>query len=183
MVRPKTQISIRRQCQLLSISRASFYYSPKQEKADNLEMMHLMDAHILQEPTAGVLTMQSMLEEKGCKAGYERVRWLLQLAKIWPIYPRKYLRQFGERQFIDPHLLGNLKVARSGQVRAIEITYVLMQKGFISDGLIDVYSRYIVGWGLSNTLEAAAGLQVLKAAMAENGKPEIFNSDKDNQFT
>ena len=69
MVRPKTQISIRRQCQLLSISRASFYYQPRQEKQDNLEMMLLMDAHILEEPTAGVLTMQSMLEEAGYKAG------------------------------------------------------------------------------------------------------------------
>ena len=89
MICPKSKLSIRRQCQLLSISRASFYYSPKQEKADNLEMMQLMDSHILQEPTAGVLTMQSMLEEAGCKAGYERVRRLMRLANIRRYIPQK----------------------------------------------------------------------------------------------
>ncbi len=80
LVNPKAELSIRRQCQLLCLNRASFYYSPRQEKQDNLEMMRLMDAHILQEPTAGVLTMLSMLEEAGYKAGYERVRRLTDAA-------------------------------------------------------------------------------------------------------
>lgn len=131
MISSSARLSIRQQCQLLSISRASFYYSPKQEKADNLEMMQLMDAHILVEPTAGVLTMQSMLEEKGYKAGYERVRRLMRLANIRPIYPRKHLTQLGDRQYIYPYLLQNLKVERRGQVWAIDITYVPMQKGFM----------------------------------------------------
>jgi putative transposase len=94
-------------------------------------MMQLMDAHILVEPTAGVLMMQSMLEEKGYKAGYERVRRLMRLANIRPIYPRKHLTQLGDRQYIYPYLLQNLKVERRGQVWAIDITYVPMQKGFM----------------------------------------------------
>jgi len=184
LVSPKAKLSIRQQCLLLSISRASFYYVPKQEHATNLEMMQLMDAYILEEPTAGVLTMQSMLEDQGYKAGYERVRRMMRLANIRPIYPRKHLTQLGDKQYIYPYLLRNLKVERVNQVWAIDITYVPMQKGFMYlTAVIDVYSRYIVGWGLSNTLDAEASLQVLKAAVAEHGKPEIVNSDQGSQFT
>ncbi|QHT65354.1 IS3 family transposase [Rhodocytophaga rosea] len=184
LVSPQAKLSLRQQCRLLSISRASFYYEPKQENADNLGMMQLMDAHILEEPTAGVLTMQSMLEEKGYKAGYERIRRLMRLANIRPIYPRKQLTQLGDKKYIYPYLLRNLKVERANQVWAIDITYVAMAKGFMYlTAVIDVYSRYIVGWGLSNTLDAEASLQVLKAAVAEHGKPGIVNSDQGSQFT
>lgn len=155
LICPQDKLSIRRQCTLLSISRASFYYVPKQENADNLEMMQLMDAYILEEPTAGVLTMQAMLEEKGYKAGYERVRRLMRLANIRPIYPRKHLTQLGDKKYIYPYLLRNLKVEQANQVWAIDITYVPMPKGFMYlTAVIDVYSRYIVGWGLSNSLDA-----------------------------
>lgn len=184
LVSVKSDLSIRQQCILLSISRASFYYSPKQENAANLHLMQLMDAHILAEPTAGVLTMQSMLAEQGYKAGYERVRRLMRLANIRPIYPRKHLTQLGDKKYIYPYLLRNLKVERTNQVWAIDITYVPMQKGFMYlTAVIDVYSRYLVGWGLSNTLDAEASLKVLKAAVAEHGKPEIVNSDQGSQFT
>jgi putative transposase len=131
LVNPKAKLSIRQQCLLLCICRASLYYSPRLEKADNLQMMRSMDAHILQEPTAGVLTMQSMLEEKGYKAGCERVRRLMRLANIRPIYPRKHLTQLGDRQYIYPYLLRDLKVKGENQVWAIDITYVPMQKGFM----------------------------------------------------
>lgn len=184
LVRPQDKLSIRQQCNLLTLCRASFYYVPKKENATNLEMMQLMDAHILEEPTAGVLTMQSMLEEKGYNAGYERVRRLMRLANIRPIYPRKHLTQLGDKKYIYPYLLRNLKVERANQVWAIDITYVPMQKGFMYlTAVIDVYSRYLVGWGLSNTLDAEASLQVLIVAVAQHGKPEIVNSDQGSQFT
>lgn len=184
LVKPQGKLSIRQQCVLLSISRASFYYVAKQENVTNLQMMKLMDAHILEEPTAGVLTMQSMLEEKGYKAGYERVRRLMRQANIRPIYPRKHLTQLGDKKYIYPYLLRNLKVEQVNQVWALDITYVPMRKGFMYlTAVIDVYSRYIVGWGLSNTLDAEASLQVLKTAVAEHGKPEIVNSDQGSQFT
>ena len=152
LVSPQDKLSIRQQCSLLTISRASFYYVPKQENADNLKMMLLMDAHILEEPTVGVLTMQSMLAEQGYKAGYERVRRLMRLANIQPIYPRKHLTQLGDKKYIYPYLLKNLKVEGANQVWAIDITYVPMAKGFMYlTAVIDVYSRCIVGWGLSNS--------------------------------
>lgn len=177
-------LSIRRQCELLSVSRGSIYFKAKGEKPENLAMMRIMDEHILEEPTAGVLTMQSMLKEKGHKAGYERVRRLMRKAAIMPIYPRKHLSVLGEKKYIHPYLLRDLLIHKPNQVWAIDITYLPMQKGFLyMTAIIDVYSRYIVGWGISNTLEAQASLDVVKGAIANYGSPEIINSDQGSQFT
>lgn len=177
-------VSIRRQCQLLGISRGSVYYQSKGEKPENLEIMRLMDEHILIEPTAGILTMQSMLADRGYKVSYGRVRRLMRKANIYPIYPRRHLTVLGEKKYVYPYLLRDLDIDRPNQVWAIDITYVPMAKGFMYlTGIIDVHSRYIVGWGLSNTLEAAASLEVVKEAIAVHGKPEILNSDQGTQFT
>ena len=181
---PQDKLSIRRQCELLSISRGSVYYEPKGENEQNLTMMRLMDEHILEEPTAGVLTMQSMLQDKGHRAGYERVRRLMRKACIYAIYPRRHLTVLGEKKYLHPYLLRDLEVIRSGQVWAIDITYIPMQKGFMYlTAIIDVYSRYIVGWGLSNSLAAEASLGVVRQAVADHGPPEILNSDQGSQFT
>ena len=179
-----TQLSIREQCNLLSINRSSFYYKPKGESLENLKIMRLLDAHILEEPTAGVLTMQSMLEEKGILASYERIRRLMRKANIYPIYPKKHLSYVGERKYIYPYLIRNLDINRPNQVWEIDITYVPMQSGFMYlTALIDVYSRLIVGWGLSNTLNSSGVLNVVKQAIKKYGKPEILNSDQGSQFT
>ena len=184
LVDKSEHLSVRKQCDLLSVSRGSIYYVPKGEKPDNLEMMRLMDEHILEEPTAGVLTMQSMLEEKGYKAGYERVRHLMRKANIYPIYPRRHLTVLGKKKYIYPYLLNDLKIVRPNQVWQIDITYIPMANGFMyMTAIIDVYSRFIVGWGLSNSLEASASLAVVKDAIATHGKPEILNSDQGSQFT
>ena len=178
------RLSIREQCNLLNINRSSFYYKPVGEKRENLAIMQLLDAHILEEPTAGVLTMQSMLLEKGIKASYERVRRLMRKANIYPIYPKKHLSQLGSRKYIYPYLLRNLKVARPNQVWEIDITYVPMQSGFMYlTAIIDVYSRMIVGWGLSNTLSKSSVMFVVEQAIKDYGKPEILNSDQGSQFT
>lgn len=184
LVDTKGDLSIRRQCELLQFSRGSFYYRAKGETPDNLEMMRLMDAHILEEPTAGVLTMQDMLEEKGHKASYERVRRLMRKACIRPIYPRRHLTVLKEKKYVHPYLLRNLEVVRPNQVWEIDITYVPMASGFMYlTAIIDVYSRYIVGWGVSNSLDAAASLNVVKDAVRTYGIPEILNSDQGSQFT
>jgi putative transposase len=184
LVDKTVDLSVRKQCGLLSVSRGSIYYVPKGEKPENLEMMRLMDEHILEEPTAGVLTMQSMLEEKGYQAGYERVRRLMRKANIYPIYPRRHLTVLGEKKYVYPYLLNDLKIVRPNQVWQIDITYIPMANGFMyMTAIIDVYSRFIVGWGLSNSLEASASLQVVKDAIATHGKPEILNSDQGSQFT
>ena len=145
-VEAQARLSIRRQCDLLSVSRGSVYYAPKGESEQNLALMRLMDAHILEEPTAGVLTMQSMLRDKGYHAGYERVRKLMRKACIRAIYPRRHLTVLGQAKYVHPYLLHSLEINRLGQVWAIDITYVPLQKGFMYlTAIIDVYSRYIVG--------------------------------------
>ncbi|MEL6502083.1 MAG: IS3 family transposase [Cyanobacteria bacterium J06623_1] len=184
LVDTTSPVSLRKQCDLLSISRGSIYYVAKGEKPENLEMMRLMDGHILEEPTAGVLTMQSMLEEHGYKAGYERVRRLMRKANIYAIYPRRHLTVLGEKKYVYPYLLNGLEIRRPNQVWQIDITYIPMANGFMyMTAIIDVYSRFIVAWGLSNSLEASASLEVVKDAIATHGKPEILNSDQGAQFT
>ena len=180
----KHALSIRKQCEVLEINRSGFYYEPKGEPHVNLEIMEIMDKHILEEPTAGVLTMQSMLEDRGIHIGYERVRRLMRLASIKPIYPRRHLTQWKKNEYIYPYLLRNLAITEKNQVWEIDITYIPMAKGFMYlTAIIDVYSRYIVGWGLSNSLDADSSLRVVKDAIRDHGKPSILNSDQGSQFT
>ncbi|SJN48172.1 IS3 family transposase [Sphingobacterium sp. JB170] len=177
-------LSIRKQCEILEINRSGLYYEPKGEPQQNLEIIEIMDRHILEEPTAGVLTMQSMLQDRGINAGYERVRRLMRLANIKPIYPRRHLTQWKRNDYIHPYLLRNLAITHSNQVWEIDITYIPMAKGFMYlTAIIDVYSRYIVGWGLSNSLDADSSLRVVKEAIRDHGKPMILNSDQGSQFT
>jgi putative transposase len=177
-------LSLNQQLSLLDLSKGSFYYVPKGESEENLAIMRLMDTYILEDPTAGVLTMQDMLSEKGYKAGYERIRRLMRLAGIMPIYPRRHLTVLGDKKYIHPYLLRDLSITRSNQVWAIDITYVPMQQGFMYlTAIMDVYSRKILTWGLSNTQEANASLQVVQNAINQYGKPEILNSDQGSQFT
>jgi putative transposase len=177
-------LSIRRQCEILNTSRSGFYYEPKGEPQQNLEIMEIMDRYILEEPTAGVLTMQSMLQDRGIMSGYERVRRLMRLANIKPIYPRRHLTQWKKNEYIYPYLLRNLPVTHSNQVWEIDITYIPMAKGFMYlTAIIDVYSRYIVGWALSNSLDAGSSLRAVKDAIEDHGKPLILNSDQGSQFT
>lgn len=124
-------LSIRRQCQLLPLNRGSLYYSPVGESQGNLDMMKHMDAHILEEPTAGVVPMQDMLEEKGYKAGYERFRSVVRKATIMPIYPSRQLTILGQKKYVHPYLLRNLDVERPNQVWIIDITYIPVKSGFV----------------------------------------------------
>ena len=178
-------MSIRQQCELLSFCRSGYYYQNKGENALNIQAMHLMDRYIQEEPTAGVITMRSLLaDQAGIHMSYERVRRLMRKAAIMPIYPRRHLTQKGNNEYLYPYLLRNLEINRCNQVWEIDITYIPMKQGFMyMTAIIDVYSRYIVGWGLSNSMEASESLQVIKTALAIHGKPEILNSDQGVQFS
>lgn len=177
-------LSTRKQCDILSIHRSGLYYKPKGEKEENLEIMQKMDMHYLDHPTEGVLRMQDHLRGQGYTINHKRVRRLLRLMGLMAIYPKKNLSKLGHKKYIHPYLLKGLKINRPNQVWAIDITYIPMKNGFLYlTAIIDLYSRYIVGWGLSNTLEAEASLSVLKQAVKEYGKPEIINSDQGSQFT
>lgn len=177
-------LSFRKQCEMLAVHRSGLYYKPRGEKQENLEVMRIMDEHYLQHPTEGVLRMQDFLFTMGFVVNHKRVRRLLRLMGLMAIYPKKNLSKPGLKKYIRPYLLKGLVINRPNKVWAIDITYIPMKNGFLYlTAIIDIYSRYIVGWGLSNTLDAEASLAVMKQAVKEYGKPEIINSDQGSQFT
>ncbi len=177
-------LSIRHQCQLLEINRSTVYYEPAPDSDENLAVMKLMDSYYLEHPTYGVLQMQDMLRDNNYEINHKRVRRLLRLMGIMAIFPKRNLSKLGQAQYVRPYLLKNLKIERPNQVWAIDITYLPMKKGFMYlTAIVDVYSRFVVGWGVFNNLEANNCLEVLKEAVAKHGKPEIVNSDQGSQFT
>lgn len=184
MVDPKEKLSVRAQCQLLNLSRSGIYYTPVGESEENISFMRLLDERYLDKPTYGVLQMQDYLQDEGYQVGEKRVRRLLRLMGLMAIYPKKNLSKLGHAEYIHPYLLRNLQINRSNQVWEIDITYIAMEKGFMYlTAIIDVHSRFVVGWGLSNSLDAQASLEVLGKAIRKHGKPEIVNSDQGCQFT
>ena len=184
LVDDQSPLSVRKQCELLSVNRSGLYYKPKDESPENLELMRLMDEHYLKHPTAGVLRMQDFLFALGFVANHKRVRRLLRLMGLMAVYPKKNLSKSGSGKYVRPYLLKCLKIYLRIHVWSIDITYIPMKSGYMyMTAVIDVYSRYIVGWGISNTLEAEASLSVLRQAIKDHGKPEIINSDQGSQFT
>lgn len=178
------KISIRSQCELLGVNRSTLYYEPAGESEKNLSLMRLMDEHFLDHPTHGVLQMQDFLFTLGIIANHKRVRRLLRLMGIMAIYPKRNLSKLGLAKYLRPYLLRGLKITRPNQVWAIDITYIPMARGFMYlTAIIDVYSRFIVGWDISNNMNAENALYVLKRAITDHGKPEIINSDQGSQFT
>jgi putative transposase len=184
MVDDQHTLSLRSQCDLLSVHRSGIYYEPKGEKPENLKIMRLIDEHYLEHPTEGVIRVQDFLFAMGIVANHKRVRRLLRLMGLMAIYPKRNLSKLGLKKYIHPYLLKGLEITRPNQVWATDITYIPMKSGFMyMTAIIDLYSRYIVGWGISNTLDGEASLNVLKQAIKDHGKPEIINSDQGSQFT
>ncbi len=184
LIVPNKELSIRKQCELLSIHRSGLYYKPLGESQENLELMRLMDEQDLLHPTSGVLRMQDYLIGLGFVVNHKRIRRLLRLMGIMAIFPKRNLSKLGLAKYIRPYLLRGLKIDRPNQVWAIDITYIPMRNGFLYlTAIIDLYSRFIVGWGISNTLEAESSHSVLRRAIETYGKPEIINSDQGSQFT
>jgi putative transposase len=178
------KLSIRHKCELLEINRSNVYYEPVGESEENLQIMRLMDEHYLKHPTEGVLQMQDFLFLFGFLVNHKRVRRLLRKMGTMAIYPRRNLSKVGNVKYIRPYLLKGLKIDRPNQVWAIDITFIPMAHGFMYlTAIIDVYSRFVVGWDVFNNLDAENSLEVLKRAIAVYGSPEIINSDQGSQFT
>jgi putative transposase len=177
-------ISIRHQCELVDVHRSNVYYQAVGESEENLQFMRLMDEHYLDHPTYGVLQMQDFLFLLGFLVNVKRVRRLLRKMGLMAIYPKRNLSKLGSAKYIRPYLLRGLKAVRPNQVWAVDITYIPMAGGFMYlTAIIDLYSRYVVGWDVFNTLAAENTLEVFKQAVANHGKPEIINSDQGCQFT
>lgn len=184
LVDSSANLSIRRQADLLCINRSSLYYAPRRESDENLALMRQMDELFVEDPTLGVLGMQDELKDHGWRVNHKRVRRLMRKMGIEPIYPKRNLSRLGKAQYVQPYLLRGLNVERPNHVWAIDITYVPMKRGFMYlTAIIDVYSRYIVGWQVSNSLEKETQTEVLEAAIRRHGTPEIVNSDQGSQYT
>jgi putative transposase len=185
MIRSNHKIlSVRKQCDILSVPRSSLYYQPIPEKPENVKMMHLMDHHLVVHPTEGVISMVDMLRDLGYPVGPKRIRRLFKLMGYQTLYRRKNLTKTALKEFIKPYLLRGLKITHANQVWCTDITYIPMARGFMyMTAFIDVYSLKIVGWGISNCMSKQWCLGVLNDAIARHGKPEIINSDQGPQYT
>lgn len=185
MVGKCSSLSIAEQCGLVGIHRSGFYYVGSSESDENLEAMKLMDAWFLEHPHSGVITMCMYLcLDKGFTINIKRVRRLMRLMGLMAIYPGKSLSVAGKGHKIYPYLLRGLKIERKNQVWATDITYVPMQKGFMyMMAVIDVKTRFILNWSISNTMDGDWCKTVLEETIAKHGCPEIFNTDQGSQFT
>lgn len=180
----KTKLSVRRQCNLLKINRSELYYKPQPIKTENLQVMQLIDNHNTDHPDEGVQGMRNMLINNEMVVNHKRIRRLMKLMDIKAIYPQRNLTKIAKGEYKFPYLLRNMVVTKPNQVWSVDITYIAMANGFMYlTAIIDVYSRFIVGWRVGNSLDAEVSLGVLKDAIARYGKPEIVNSDQGSQYT
>jgi putative transposase len=177
------ELSVRRQCALLGLSRASFYYQAAAETEENLRLMRQLDAEYTRHPFYGSRKLTRWLREQGEAVNRKRVQRLLRLMGLEAIYPKPRLSQGGKGHRIFPYLLRGLAVTRADQVWSADITYVPLTQGFMYlAAIIDWYSRYVIAWRLSNTLDGSFCLEMLEEALCQ-GRPEIFNTDQGVQFT
>jgi len=183
-VDPSQALSIRRQCELLDVPPSTVYYKGVGESRENLRLMTAMDRLFTKDPTLGVLGMQDELGELGMDYNIKRIRRLLRKMGVEPIYPKRNLSRLGHAKYVHPYLLRHLAITWPNQVWAIDICYIPMKRGFMYlTAIIDLYSRFIVGWKLSNSLERENQTALLRETIAVYGKPEIINSDQGAQYT
>ena len=176
-------IPVSRQCELVGLSRSSFYYQPHRDTEYNEHLMRLIDEEYTLCPFYGVKRMTEWLRGLGYGVNEKRVRQLLRLMGIMAIYPKPRLSLGGAQQAVYPYLLQGLSITRPDHVWVTDITYIRMRKGFIYlVAIMDLFSRYVLSWEISTTLETGFCLSALDHALAV-GKPEIFNSDQGVQFT
>ena len=177
-------ISIQRQCELLGLSRASVYYTPVPESPEDLRIKRLIDEEYTRHPFYGVRRMTTWLQEDELEdVNIKRVRRLMREMGLEAIYPKPRLSLPGVGHPIYPYLLNGLAVTRPNQVWATDITYIRLAHGFIYlMAILDWFSRYVISWDVSVSMEAAFCVAGLRAAL-RRGTPEIFNSDQGAQFT
>ncbi len=178
-----SELSVVRQCELLGLNRSGLYYRPVGENCLNLELMDQIDQQYTKTPFYGSRRMAQTLKRKGYDVNRKRVQRLMRLMGIEAIYPRANVSRAEQEHKIYPYLLGDLAIVRPNQVWATDITYIRMRHGFMYlVAILDWFSRYVLSWQLSNSLDRTFCLEALDVALA-NGTPEIFNSDQGCQFT
>ena len=184
-------LSVRRQCELLDITRSILYYTSQRDTSDDHAVMRLLsawgsltgDEQYTQTPFYGVEKMTASLQRKGISIGHNRVRRLLRLMGLEAVYPRPRLSLTDSQHRIYPYLLRGIRIDRPDQVWAADITYIRLWQGFVYlVSVMDWFSRFVISWELSITLDAQFCVSALERAMM-TGLPEIFNTDQGSQFT
>nr|WP_233488255.1 IS3 family transposase [Shimia thalassica] len=184
MVSRDHKLSMRKQCELLQLSRSRLYYQPVGESAENLRFMEMIDKQFLETPWYGSRQMARHMKRNNHKCGRHRVRRLMRLMRLVPIYQEPNTSKKHPQHKIWPYLLRNVVVDRPNQVWCADISYIPMRRGFLYlVAIMDWYSRKVLAWRLSNSMDADFCVEALKDALAKHGKPEIFNTDQGSQFT
>ena len=178
------RLPISRQCQVLGLPRSTAYYQPVPESAEELDLMRRIDELHLEIPSAGSRTLRTFLRKDGHRLGRQRVRRLMRKMGLEALYRKPNLSRRHAADPIYPYLLRHLRIDRSNQVWATDITYIPMRQGFVYlVAIMDWYSRRVLAWRLSNTLSTDFCVEALEEAITRYGAPEIFNIDQGSQFT
>lgn len=184
MIDQTHRLSITKQARILSISRGSVYYQAEPVCEDDLGLMRRIDQLHLDYPFAGSRMLQSFLVREGFRIGRLHVRTLMKRMGIEAIYRRPHTSKPAPGHKIYPYLLRHLVVERPNQVWAMDITYIPMARGFVYlAAVVDWFSRKVLAWRVSITLDTAFCLEAVEEALARYGKPEMFNTDQGSQFT
>lgn len=183
--RENSSLSIVRQCEVLEIHRSGIYFKPRGEKTLNLQLMRLIDEKFMDCPFYGVPRMTTWLrEDMGYRVNEKRIARLYRIMGLQTIFPKKNLSKRNHAHRIYPYLLKNLPINRPNQVWQTDITYIPLERGFMYQiAFIDVFSRKILNWSISNTMNVEWCAQVYQDAIEQYGCPEILNTDQGSQFT
>jgi putative transposase len=177
------QISIARQCALVGLPRSTYYYEAQGESPENLLLMRLLDKQYTDTPYYGVRRMTAWLRSQGYSVNHKRVARLMQTMGIEAIYPKPHLSQAHPAHRVYPYLLRGVAITRVNQVWSTDITYIRLHGGFIYlVAVMDWFSRYVLSWAVSITMDVSFCLEALDQALAV-AQPEIFHSDQGAQFT
>ena len=184
MIDREHELPITKQAQVLHVSRGSVYYLPRPVSATDLEVMRRLDRLHLEFPFAGSRMLQGLLSADGCEIGRRHVKTLMRRMGIEALYRRPRTTKPEPGHKIYPYLLRGMEITRPNQVWAMDITYIPMARGFVYLAVVlDWFSRRVLSWRVSITMEAAFCVETLEDALARHGKPEIFNTDQGSQFT
>jgi putative transposase len=184
MITKDSTISMSRQCELLSIHRSGLYYKPVPESEENLHLMRLLDEQYLKTPFYGEPKLSVWLKNQAYHVNHKRVERLMKLMGWQTLYRQPNTSKPGKRRLIYKYLLQDLQIDHINQVWAVDITYVPMRKGYLYlCAIIDLHTRYVLNWSISNTMTSEWCCQILLEAIQQHGKPEIINSDQGSQFT
>lgn len=178
------ELSITQQCELLQIGRSSWYYKALGESALNLKLMRLIDEQFMETPYYGARQMARHIKRQGYWVNRKRVQRLMTKMGLMAIYQRPNTSKPHPEHKIYPYLLKGIDIQEPNHVWCADITYIPMRRGFLYlVAVMDWYSRKVLSWRLSNTLDADFCVEALKEALTRYGKPAIFNTDQGSQFT